>query len=1028
MESLVVLLVIWLVVVPIVALLVANRAGRRSEQLEDQVRALQARMTRVEIERERERPAAAAAAAGPAAFVESPVQSPVSPVRETQQAAGSAAEPVPSPMAEAAHVVEAAPPVPTPPAAAGLAGFVPKPKPEPGLWERWGKKLGRGEGISWEQFMGARLFAWLGGLALFLAVAFFVKYSFENNLAPPELRVVMGFAAGLGLLVGGVALKRKAYVVTAHTLCGTGVVILYAVSFACNTPYGFTGEKLTFLLMVAVTVTAFLLAVRLEALVVAVLGLVGGFLTPPLLSTGVDNPLGLFGYIAILDIGLVAVAAKRRWSFLVVLGALGTLAMQIGWAAEFFKVEKEWIALAVLGGFNLLFLAAFAWQERRRESSRWVTGAAAALPVATFVFSLWLLGFRELGGRPMVIFSFLLAADLPLLAMVLLRTDLRPLQLAGGGASFLVLGAWTTAYLVQDLLGYALGAYFVFAALHTYFPVVLQRLRPGAGPVWWGQLFAPLALLLVLAPLVKGLTAAWAFWVVVLALDALVVGLALLIGGVAAILAALVLTVVAMGTWIVHVPVDVVNVMPILAVVGFFALVFFGVGLLGARRYAVGQGSGIPAWGTELPAWLSQEGGSAAAVSGLSAILPFLLLIMAAGRLRSPDPSGIYGLGLVLILLLLGLARHLRLGILPAIGLASIVALEYAWHGRNFRPEEALGPLLWHAGFAAVFMVYPFVCGGRFLGQVVPWATAALAGPATFHLVYREVFMAYPNNVMGLLPAVFALPMVAGLAFLARRLAADAPNRLALLAWFGGSALFFVTLIFPVQWDKQWITVGWALEGMALLWLFHRIPHRGLQALGVVLLAVAFVRLALNPAVLDYHPRSEVRIWNWYLYSYGLVTVALLVGARLLAPPRQRVFQIHGQALLYALGTILAFLLVNIEIADYFAEGSTLTFQFSGGFGRDMTYSIAWALFALALLVIGVWKRQQAVRYASMALLAVTLLKLFLHDLVHLSALYRIGAFVGVAIISILASTLYQRFFAAAERAPSKAPIFNPSL
>ena len=66
---------------------------------------------------------------------------------------------------------------------------------------------------------------------------------------------------------------------------------------------------------------------------------------------------------------------------------------------------------------------------------------------------------------------------------------------------------------------------------------------------------------------------------------------------------------------------------------------------------------------------------------------------------------------------------------------------------------------------------------------------------------------------------------------------------------------------------------------------------------------------------------------------------------------------------------MLAFLLLNIEIADYFsAPGSTLTFQFSGNFARDMTYSIAWALFALVLLVAGILKKIPAARYAAMAL------------------------------------------------------------
>ena len=57
--------------------------------------------------------------------------------------------------------------------------------------------------------MGVKGFAWLGGFALFLGVAFFVKYSFDNNLIPPELRVAIGFLAGLGLLVVGVAMSQK---------------------------------------------------------------------------------------------------------------------------------------------------------------------------------------------------------------------------------------------------------------------------------------------------------------------------------------------------------------------------------------------------------------------------------------------------------------------------------------------------------------------------------------------------------------------------------------------------------------------------------------------------------------------------------------------------------------------------------------------------------------------------------------------------------------------------------------------------
>jgi uncharacterized membrane protein len=70
-------------------------------------------------------------------------------------------------------------------------------------------------------------------------------------------------------------------------------------------------------------------------------------------------------------------------------------------------------------------------------------------------------------------------------------------------------------------------------------------------------------------------------------------------------------------------------------------------------------------------------------------------------------------------------------------------------------------------------------------------------------------------------------------------------------------------------------------------------------------------------------------------------------------------------------------------------------------------------LFALGLLVFGILKKVPFARYAAMTLLCVTLVKLFFHDLAQLGQLYRIGAFVGVAVIAMVASFAYQKFFSA---------------
>ena len=1040
------------------------------------------------------------------------------------------AESSPPPIAPAQLPPIAEPPPLKPPAVPAWvvspAPVAPEPEPAPAAsYFEW---------INWEQFMGAKLFAWLGGLAAFLGAAYFIRYSFEHNWIPDEARAAIGFLFALGLIVGGLKVPRERYAVTAQTLIATGIVSLYAVTFACNAYYHFAffGPVATFLLMALITTAAFLLAVRLDARVIAILGILGGFLTPALLSTGHDNPGGLFGYLALLDVGLIAVALHRRWHFLVPLGAAGTAIMQVAWAGKFFTDEKAGIAMIVCLGFAALFLGACVVARRRGGSSRellwsavalacicfgfalyfnthtglrarpglvfgfalladaclfalaWVerkgvlvaiaaAGAilvevmwaafnitaenaptamavclvfcavflgayfvarafppaddrtdrprvapeivysAVAMPVVAFVLAFVFIGSPPIAARPGLLLSFVLLADACLLAMAWFDEQLPKLHLIAGIATFALLAIWTHLALTNDLVSWALAFYLAYAALHTAFPLVLERHRPSAAPTAWSQIFPPLALLMMLGPVLKLDSLSLLFWPCVLLVDLIAIAVAFVTASLLAVALVFVLTLGVTGAWLFRMPVTSGSAIELLVVLGGFAVLFFVANVLlgcrlsrGAAAIAGGANAVFGDARTQLPAF--------------SALLPFLLLILATQRLPLANPSPLFGLALLLVVLTLGLAVVMTLEWLPACALAGVGGLEYAWHATSFDVSQPVAPLTWYLAFAIIFAAFPFVFRKRFAASIGPWVVAALSGVVQFPLVYWIVKQAWANGYLGLLPAAFAIPPLLSLVAVLRLPAANDRVRLNQLAWFGGVALLFITLIFPIQFDRQWITIGWALEGAALLWLFHRVPHPGLRLVGVALLIVAFARLSLNPAVLEYHARSGVALLNWYLYSYGLVTAALFVGARLMAPPRDIVLGSSGPRVLNTLGTILAFLLLNIEIADFFsAPGTTvLTFQFSGNFARDMTYTIAWSLFALGLLLVSIWQRQRAGRYAALALLSVSLLKLFFHDLAHLDSLYRIGALFGVAVVATVASFAYQRFLPSNDSIP----------
>src|SRR5205814_4141329 len=167
--------------------------------------------------------------------------------------------------------------------------------------------------FDWEAFFGVKLFACVGGFVLFLGIVFLVKYSFDNNLITPAMRVAIGTAVGIVLIATGWFTATRNYRVSGQSLCATGVLVLYGNIFAAHVFYHLIALGPAFASMAIVTAAAFFLAVRMNAQVIVILGLLGGFLTPVLLSTGVDNPTALFGYIAVLNIGVAAVALRKRW-------------------------------------------------------------------------------------------------------------------------------------------------------------------------------------------------------------------------------------------------------------------------------------------------------------------------------------------------------------------------------------------------------------------------------------------------------------------------------------------------------------------------------------------------------------------------------------------------------------------------------------------------------------------------------------------------------------------------------------------
>jgi len=268
--------------------------------------------------------------------------------------------------------------------------------------------------VDWEQWIGVRGAAVLGGIVLALAALLFLRYSIEHGLIPPIARVIAGVVTGVGAIWGSEVLRRRDYVSTANSLAGSGVVILYAAFWAANRLYGLIPTAPALGLMILVTVACGMLAWRHRSLVIAVLGLAGGFATPLLLAATKDNPIGLFVYILLLDTGLLVLARRRRWPILGILGLLATVFHQSLWILLEMEPERLLLGLVILAAFSALF--ALMAPRKRGEASLtdariWLATQIASV-LMPFLFALYFAGNSEFGEHLWAVACLLLLLSL----------------------------------------------------------------------------------------------------------------------------------------------------------------------------------------------------------------------------------------------------------------------------------------------------------------------------------------------------------------------------------------------------------------------------------------------------------------------------------------------------------------------------------------------------------------------------------------------------------------------------------------
>ncbi len=173
------------------------------------------------------------------------------------------------------------------------------------------------------------------------------------------MRVLLGLLSAAVSLIAGDVLSRRSHTVFAQGITGLGLSLCYLSLYAAATLYQLVTPATAFGMMFVVTVGAVWLALRYESQAIAALGMIGGYLTPPLLSTGEDHPWILFSYVFLLNLGALALTRSGPWKSLEPLAAAATAVLYAGWYGRWFGDANRPVATV----FAVAFYAQFKlWQ------------------------------------------------------------------------------------------------------------------------------------------------------------------------------------------------------------------------------------------------------------------------------------------------------------------------------------------------------------------------------------------------------------------------------------------------------------------------------------------------------------------------------------------------------------------------------------------------------------------------------------------------------------------------------------------
>jgi uncharacterized membrane protein len=361
-----------------------------------------------------------------------------------------------------------------------------------------------------------------------------------------------------------------------------------------------------------------------------------------------------------------------------------------------------------------------------------------------------------------------------------------------------------------------------------------------------------------------------------------------------------------------------------------------------------------------------------------------------------------------LALLVLTLVKPWRR--ISILGFIGTLVYYVGWYNTFYDRAQLTPTLIFATLFFVIFAAAPLLLLRYSEDRTIPLALA-FANGVTYFLQGYVMLIAVSSTQT----AWFALLLSTVYLLLVRvKLGApdsSAANSLRLLHL--ALAVGLITVAIPIRLENHAITIGWLVESAALLWVAGRLKSDLLNvfALGALVLGVGKLLL-----VDDFSPVSLLLNNRMAVYA---VAIAVLAYAAYQNAGHEDEARRTVAAVAIVLLNVVALRGLSLEVSDYYARQMPGFGKFASPsaflqrrailIARDFTYSALWMVYGAMLMTVGFWRNSAFVRWQALALIALTIVKVFVYDTSQLDHIYRILSFIALGVLLLAVSFAYQR-------------------